>query len=308
MRHEEMTPEQWEDVIDRVAHFSTTMFWMGGEMMIYPRIMDLLARCKQRGLKVVMVTNGYRLAERAEALVAMGVDAVTVSLDGFKDVHNKIRHSPRAFDQVVAGIQAIVSARDEAALPIITINHALNKDNYRDITQFFEFARDLKADMLQFLGLMYISPETAHRHQEVMHNEFGLDTVHIDVMENGREAQDMDVIWLQQEMDTLRQTAPASPTLRFCSLGLEDNLVAHYSSDDHLPLPEQRCTALWRRMVIQPNGDVTMCYNQPEVVVGNVLADELAEIWNGDKYRQVRQRIKRELLPGCTRCGWLDYK
>jgi radical SAM protein with 4Fe4S-binding SPASM domain len=61
-------------------------------------------------------------------------------------------------------------------------------------------------------------------------------------------------------------------------------------------------------MVIQPNGDVTMCYNQPEVVVGNVLADELAEIWNGDKYRQVRQRIKRELLPGCTRCGWLDYK
>jgi radical SAM protein with 4Fe4S-binding SPASM domain len=308
MRHEEMTPEQWEGVIDRVAQFATTMFWMGGEVMIYPRIMDLLARCKRRGLKVIIVTNGYHLAERANALVEMGIDAITVSLDGFKEVHNKIRHSPRAFDQVVAGIEAIVSARGKGALPIITINHALNKDNYRDIAQFFDFARDLNADMLQFLGLMYMSPETARRHQAVMRDEFGLESVHIEVMENGREAEAMDVIWLQQEMNTLRQTAPASPALRFCSLGLEDNLCAHYGSDDNLPLPQQRCTALWRRMVIQPNGDVTMCYNQPEVVVGNVLAEELDAIWNGVKYRQIRQRIKQELLPGCTRCGWLDYK
>ena len=306
--HSEMTPEQWQDIIDRVASLATTIYWIGGEVMIYPRIMDLLARCKQRGLKVVVGTNGYRLAERATALVKMGIDTIDISLDGFKDVHNKNRHSPRAFAQVIAGIQAIVEARGNAGLPIITINHTLTQDNYRDISEFFNFTRDLKVDVLQILGLMYMSPETAHNHQAIMHKEFGINHMHIDVMENGRDAHNIDAIWLQREMDTLRQTAPASPTLRFCSSGLEYNLTAHYNSDDTLPLPQQRCTTLWRRMVIQPNGDVAMCYNQPEAVVGNVLTDDLETIWNGDKFRQARQRIKQGLLPGCIRCTWLNYK
>lgn len=308
MRREELTPGQWETVIDQVADFSTTMFWMGGEMMIYPRMMELLARCKARGLKVVMVTNGYRLAQNAAALVEMGVDAITVSLDGFEEVHNAIRHNPRSFEQVVEGIRAISAARDGAALPIITINYALHAANYRDITAFFHFARELDVDMLQFLGLVYMEEETARQHQQVMRDEFGLENVHIDVLCNGHQAEEMDVIWLQQEMDQLRQSAPTSPTLRFCSLGLEENLLAHYGSDAELPQVQQRCTALWRRMVIQPNGDVSMCYNQPEIIVGNVLHDDLGAIWNGAPFRRVRQRIQQELLPGCTRCGWLDYK
>ena len=39
----------------------------------------------------------------------------------------------------------------------------------------------------------------------------------------------------------------------------------------------------------------------------NVLVESPAAVWNGERMRRVRQRIRRELLPGCIRCGWLNY-
>jgi hypothetical protein len=31
-------------------------------------------------------------------------------------------------------------------------------------------------------------------------------------------------------------------------------------------------------------------------------------VWNNEKFRQFRQRIKRQFLPACIRCAWLDYE
>ncbi|MCI0398274.1 MAG: radical SAM protein [Chloroflexi bacterium] len=309
MKDEELTPDQWLKIIDQAASFTTTMFWMGGEIMIYPRIVELLAHCKAKGMRVIMITNGFHLVENVEKLVDIGVDAITVSLDGFEEVHSQIRRSPTSFKCVVEGVRAVVAARQArgSLLPLLTINHAMTQENYRQVSDFLDFARELGADIVQFIGLMFMSPETAGRHRQVMRDEFGVTNSNPDSMINGMDAAGVDAAWLQDEINRLLATAPASPTLRFCSLGLEHNIKAHYGPDEGLPIRKQRCTSLWRRMVIQPNGDVAMCYNQPEVVVGNAAREELAGIWNGDKFCSVRQRIRRELLPGCIRCGWLDY-
>jgi radical SAM protein with 4Fe4S-binding SPASM domain len=309
MRHEELEPEQWLRIIDQVAQFSTTIFWMGGEVMIYPRFMDLLAHCKARGLRVVMITNGIHAADVAEELVALGIDAITISIDGFEETHNKIRRNPHSYACAVESLQAIRQARERQhqQLPLLTINHAITKDNYRQIPAFFEFARELGADMLQFIGLMYMDEETAVAHKIAMRQLFGVE-VNVAALDNGADREGIDALWLQETMDNLREGAPAAPTLRFCSLGLENNLMAHYGPDEGLPLPKQRCTAVYRRLVIQPNGDVALCYNQPELVMGNVLTADLSDIWNGAKFREARQQLRQELLPGCIRCGWLDYE
>jgi radical SAM protein with 4Fe4S-binding SPASM domain len=306
---QELTPDQWQVIIDRVARFAPGILWMGGEILIYPRMIELLAYAKAKGLKNLIITNGFLLADVADRLVDIGVDGVTVSIDGFESFHNAVRGNSRSFARAVEGIRAVLAARRarRGQLPILAINHTIMRQNYRQISEFGAFARELGVDIVHFIGLMYLSPETAQRHKEVLRREFGVAVASVDTLDKSRYAFGIDADWLQRQIDALLDTSSAFPALRFCAQGLGNYLEAHYGPDERLPLSNQRCTSLWRKMAVQPNGDVTVCYNLPELRVGNALHEDLDSIWNGEAFRRFRQRIKRQLLPGCIRCAWLDY-
>jgi radical SAM protein with 4Fe4S-binding SPASM domain len=305
----ELTPDQWKRIIDKGARFTSTVLWMGGEAFLYPQFVDLVAYAKSKGLRTLIITNGFALPEHAAHLVEIGIDGITVSIDGSKGTHNSIRRHPQSHARAVEGLRAVHAARQaqHRQLPILMINFTMMGQNYRQVPEFISLAREWGADAVQLLGLMYASPATLKRHTQVLESEFGVRRDDMTALENSDFRTGLDATWLQHQISRLLETSPAFPELRFCSLGLENCIEAHYGPDEHLPLPNQRCTSLWRRMVIQPNGDVTACYNQMEIVMGNALHQDLPEIWNGAKFLHFRRRIRRELLPGCVRCGWLDY-
>ncbi len=66
----------------------------GGETLLYPRFGELLALLRRRRLHVKFATNGTLLDRHAETIVAAGVRSVTVSLDGDREVHDRIRGLP----------------------------------------------------------------------------------------------------------------------------------------------------------------------------------------------------------------------
>jgi radical SAM protein with 4Fe4S-binding SPASM domain len=305
----ELSLDQWKLVIDRLARFTPGTIWSGGEIFVYPGIVELLTYAKAKGLFVIVITNGFDLAAMAEKLVGIGVDTVAVSLDGPETVHNSIRRHPLSFAHAVAGITALRVARKarRSRLPCLTINHVIMRENYRHLAELVALARDLGVDIVQFIGLVYLDPVAAQRHSEIVRREFSVVADRLDVLDKDS-ASGIDTAWLRQQVDTLLDTAPAYPSLRFCPDGLENYLEVHYGQAARLPLPHQRCLAPWRRLVIQPNGDVTVCYFQPELVMGNVLHADLNAIWNGDAFRRFRRRIRSQgLFSACARCGWLAY-
>jgi len=310
LQDQEFSPDQWKLIIDRVAQFAPTILWIGGEVLIYPRIVELLAYSKRKGLKVLIVTNGFFLANVAEKLVEIGVDLVTVSIDGSETLHNAIRQNSQAFTRAVEGIKAVLAVRQarRSSLPIVTINHVITRHNYRQIFEFVTFARELGVDVVQFLGLIYLDQTTMQCHREVLRSEFSIEAANIDALDNSQYASGIDTTWLQEQINTLRETSPGFPALRFCPSGFEDYIEAHYGPDGLLPLAHQRCSAPWQKMTIQPNGDVIGCCKLPNLYTGNVLNEDLESIWNGQAFRRFRQRIKQGPLPGCIRCGWLSYR
>jgi radical SAM protein with 4Fe4S-binding SPASM domain len=307
---QELSPAQWEQVIDRIARFAPGILWMGGEVLIYPRMVELCAYAKSKGLKVLLITNGFLLADVAEELVNIGVDAITVSIDGPEAIHNALRRNPRSFARAVEGLRVALAARRarRARLPILAINYTLMAQNYRQVPAFVNFARELGVDIIHFIGLSYLDRQTWQCHEAVLRGEFDVPASEVNVLDNSRYAAGLDPARLQAQMDALRASAPAFPALRFCAQGLGNYLHAHYGPDEGLPLSVQRCTSLWRKMTVQPNGDVTVCHSLPELRVGHALQGDLASTWNGPAFRHFRQRIKRQLLPGCIRCTWLDYE
>ncbi|MBC8500036.1 MAG: SPASM domain-containing protein [Candidatus Atribacteria bacterium] len=75
-------------------------------------------------------------------------------------------------------------------------------------------------------------------------------------------------------------------------------LKSWYSNNFNI---NRRCTFVWKSLFISPNGDIIPCqffiYK-----LGNIKTDSLENIWNSERYRKLRLRLKKGLLPGCARC------
>jgi radical SAM protein with 4Fe4S-binding SPASM domain len=58
-------------------------------------------------------------------------------------------------------------------------------------------------------------------------------------------------------------------------------------------LPDNQCWWIWHSTLITWNGDVVPCCRDPQGrhVMGNILQQDLREIWNGPKYTDFRRRI-----------------
>jgi MoaA/NifB/PqqE/SkfB family radical SAM enzyme len=296
-KDQELKPSQWKLIIDRIARFSSSTLWMGGEIFVYPSIIDLLAYTRAKGLQIMVLTNGYYLADVAEQLVEIGIDKLCVSIDGLEQAHNTVRRNRQSFARAVEGVKAVYAAREtqQKQVPIIHINHVITRQNYLDLPAFVTFAADLGADVVEFLGLTYLLPAEAQQNSHILHREFGVTANKMDVLYNG-EATGLDAPLLQQQLDSFLPTAPPQPVLRFYPEGLENHIEWHYGLQTNLATPpQQHCAGVWRRMVIQPNGDVAVCYNQPELVMGNVLHQELSTIWAAKKFLQFRQRLRQKL-------------
>ncbi len=67
---------------------------------------DLFRLCailRSRKIRVTILSTGL-LLERHAAAIAAHVDDVIVSLDGPREVHNRIRVCPGAFEKLAAGV------------------------------------------------------------------------------------------------------------------------------------------------------------------------------------------------------------
>ena len=304
----DLTLVQWKQVIDKIVGFAPNTHWYGGEVMIYPEMLELFTYACAKGLNVTISTNGVNLAKNATKLVEMGVKTVVVSLDGLADVHNTIRRHPYAFAWAVDGIKAIFKARQAkgSSYPQVTLSYTITKQNYHQLIDVYRLAQNLGVDEVNYVGLIYLAQDTIKQHSQVMQAEFGLSPEKMNVISN-EDSLEVDGEALQKQVNALLNNIVTTPPVKFWSKGLEHNLATHYGSDQTFPLHHHRCFSIWHHLVIQPNGDVTACPFLLEVVTGNVLQQDLFAIWNNALFRKFRQRVRKKLFPGCTRCSYSQY-
>ncbi|MDD5308092.1 MAG: radical SAM protein [Deltaproteobacteria bacterium] len=81
----------------------------GGEVMLRPDWLDLVAAGRKAGLRVGMITNGLALDRHAaRAAKEAGLSAVGLSLDGIGPTHDRLRRCPGLSERVLAAMEAAV--------------------------------------------------------------------------------------------------------------------------------------------------------------------------------------------------------
>lgn len=99
----------------------------GGEPLMRDDLEEVGLALYQRGYPWGFVSNGlYLTRARLDSLMASGLHAVTISLDGFADDHNWMRGHPQSFERASEAIRMLVH-EPELTWDIVT---CVNRKNY----------------------------------------------------------------------------------------------------------------------------------------------------------------------------------
>lgn len=287
-------------VIDEVAAFRPGITLFGGEPLLHPQFLDIAGYVKKRGLHGVVITNGTLLIRFAKELVAMGWDELNISIDGGKELHEKIRGLPGVFDTIMEGIEAVHVAKKEARrrLPLINIQCTISRDNVGRLREAAEVAHRVKADSLTFHNLIFLGRDILGQ-QKRIDQVLGCSSGAWEgfVFEPGIDPKQLDI-----EIRTiLKEAYPFAVDLypNFSAKGLQE----YYRDPNYMPSDYPcRCLSPWVCAYVFPDGSVRPCLNCT-FFFGNVKEASFDKIWNSADAVRYRTALKKEgLFPACRRC------
>ncbi|MEV0003432.1 radical SAM protein [Micromonospora sp. NPDC050980] len=149
------------------------IFIAGGEPLIWPPVMEVIAAIKAAGVQVVLCTNGIPLnrPELLDMIISLGVDAVSVSLDSpdadYNDTWRPARNGKHAHQDVISGIQALITARGSSPSPRVGLYSVITRLNI-DVVQ-------TGAVLASELGCDYFVPQPiALEHGHALHTQLSL--------------------------------------------------------------------------------------------------------------------------------------
>ena len=275
----ELGTEECFRVLDEIAAFAPECMTIlpGGEPLLRRDILDIVRRAADRGLWVVVGTNGVKITENvARRLADAGARGLSLSLDALDpDRHDRFRQVRGAWRNTVEGA-AILS---RTGLPFI-VQTTAGAHNLGELDAIADFAHDeLAAKVWNLYFLVptgrgqFVSDITPQQYDEVLAALYRI----------------------QRKYDR-RMLVNAKCAPHFIKTVLEhgdaEARIRTYSDG------AGGCPAGTHYMGIRPNGDVTPCPYLP-VFAGTLRNSSLADLWTSSGlFNDIRQRTA---LGG--RCG-----
>jgi len=136
------------------------------EPLIHVQILDFCREIVSRGFFCSITSNGFLLPQKAEALVEIGVDEITISIDGAPEVHDRIRGRKGSFARLYEGIEKLNAARARLGrtTPRVRISSTINDLNYDQLRACLDAVAPLQPDSVNFAHLSFITDSMAAAH------------------------------------------------------------------------------------------------------------------------------------------------
>ncbi|WEL20923.1 TIGR04347 family pseudo-SAM/SPASM protein [Halorhabdus sp. BNX81] len=152
----ELTTAEATAVIEDLAAYGVAAIrFTGGEPLLRDDLEPLIERATDAGLRTKLSTNGTLLTdERAESLVAAGLDDIDVAIDGLPDHHDELYGREGAFDDALDGIQA---AQDAGLDP--GVRFTLTEANTADMEELVDLLALQGVERFRFHHLEYSSQD-----------------------------------------------------------------------------------------------------------------------------------------------------
>ncbi len=136
-RGDELTTDEALQLVREMADLGVgEVVLIGGEAYLRDDFILVTRAIREAGMMATMVTGGYNLTRaRAQAAVEAGINSVSVSIDGLRDSHNRVRQT-RGGDSWSRSFQALRNLREAGAQ--IAANTQINVWTRHELLELLE--------------------------------------------------------------------------------------------------------------------------------------------------------------------------
>ena len=253
---------------------SITVVFTGGEPLLRADLPECGSKLRENGFRWGIVTNGYLYNESVHGrLLAAGMGALTLSIDGLEESHNWLRNNKKSYEKAVD------------ALKLITTAPRLNYDivtcvNARNIGELPVLKRILNDHGVKAWRLFTIAPIGRARYNQELKLNPGQVHKLMEFIVNSRGQAGMDVKF-SCEAWTGKYEKQVRDSFFFCRAGIN---IASVLAD----------------------GSISACPNiNRHFIQGNIYRDSLPEIWE-KKFEVMRNRNRAE-NGDCSGCSEFSH-
>lgn len=126
---DELSTEEGLALIDQLAQSGIqTLVFSGGEPLLRPDLVELIAHARSKGFTLFLATNGTLISNSVANLLRQYDVGVVIGLDSMNPaVHDAIRGVEGAYQSVIAGIERCIAAGLYVHLNIVASRRTLNE-------------------------------------------------------------------------------------------------------------------------------------------------------------------------------------
>jgi len=277
-----------EKLLNSLITLKTKLVVMsGGEALMHPNFFRLCDILRSYKIKISILSTGLLLKKYANEIIAK-TNEVIVSLDGSKEVHDKIRNIPEAFNKLKDGVAEIKNLNKEYR---VTARCVVQKANFKDLPNIVDAAKDIGLDQISFLNAD-VSTDAFNRPnlwEDDKVKEVRLSRDEVDqfkeVIENliNTHSQDFKIGFIAESPEKLR---------RFYNYYAAFHGLCNF--------PTVTCNAPWVSAVIEADGSVRPCFFHAKI--GNIRDSSLTESLNSSRSISFRKNLDTSTNPICKKC------
>lgn len=137
-RTDELTTTEALDLVRQMADAGIgEVTLIGGEAFLRPDWLDIARAINHHGMYATMTTGGFGInPEIAKRMKDAGIDRVSLSLDGLREVHDELRGKPGSFDAVFRTMEYLTDAGVRFGA-----NTQINRRSAPQLPQLYELLR-----------------------------------------------------------------------------------------------------------------------------------------------------------------------
>ena len=246
---DELSADEWARVFREAAAMGALQVHVsGGEPLARRDAVEIVAAARDAGLYVNLITAAVTLTpERADALLAAGVDHVQVSLqDAEAEGCGRITGSPKAFERKLEAMRLV----RERGVPL-TLNAVVHRHNLDRVGAMIGVALEAGAGRIEIANTQYYGWALSNR---------------------------------AALMPTREQVERATETVEAARGRVAGRLQIDYVAPDYHAVLPKPCMGGWGRefLVVTPSGRVMPCHaagSIPGLAFDTVRERPLADIW-----------------------------
>lgn len=296
----ELSTEEWLDIINQIPSFGIISI-IGGEPLIRKDFREIyIAASKKTPMRVNVYSNAILINESiAEDFIKYKLLCLSISLDGYKETHDKNRNHEGAFDKVIENLDMLQHKSKKRHKILIDVKSVLLDNNIEDMLKVYELCTKKKYDFYSIA----IKRNNYLKQHPCLRNEFGEEFYKqdypLDIYFNMDKFKEVyrELVKMSKHSVTKLRWAPKFKPNMTAVQQIEKLFINGEKPVADLYKP---CLFPFSNLFINPEGIIYPCLS---VAMGSLREQKLKDIFNSPKYRCFRKNLKAsKLFNACQLC------